>query len=459
MKKFFLILVFGGFFTKNLFAQKYFTGLIFDDESYSKSTSLVEQSRLTFSALPSSASLRKYCPKPGNQIQLNTSVAWAGAWGARTILEAKKNNWTNTDSITYKAFSPIFSYQLVRGEEDEKCQKGSKMDELLRQMKVTGSVKYLDFLEFCPQNIPHELTVKAKNNSLSDFIRLFEVNSNSDYKINSVKKALSENYPVVVGMYCPPSFQKAKDLWQPLELVDKDFPGHAVCVVGYDNTKYGGAFEIMNSWGRGWGNGGFTWIRYDDFADFVRYGFELIMAASTPSKNNQLKASVEVLTDDNREIPVRHEEKGKYILQKIFKEGDNFRIRIQHASQCYFYVLGSGSGNDFTQLFPHQETISPSLVFQSNNLSIPDDQHFIQVTGNEKHDFLYLIFSKYALDIDYVLSEMQVMKGKGLDIFYEILGNKIVSPHDVTWDNLTMSYDAAFEKGEIVPLIIQFDHQ
>ena len=41
--------------------------------------------------------------------------------------------------------------------------------------------------------------------------------------------------------------------------------GHAVCIIGYDDNLYGGAFEIVNSWGPNWGNSGYLWIKYSDF--------------------------------------------------------------------------------------------------------------------------------------------------------------------------------------------------
>jgi C1A family cysteine protease len=40
---------------------------------------------------------------------------------------------------------------------------------------------------------------------------------------------------------------------------------HAICIIGYDDKRYGGAFEIVNSWGSDWGNGGYLWIKYNDF--------------------------------------------------------------------------------------------------------------------------------------------------------------------------------------------------
>ena len=48
---------------------------------------------------------------------------------------------------------------------------------------------------------------------------------------------------------------------------------HAMVVVGFDDGKE--AFEIMNSWGTSWGNDGFIWVKYDDFARYCRYAFQL----------------------------------------------------------------------------------------------------------------------------------------------------------------------------------------
>jgi hypothetical protein len=42
-----------------------------------------------------------------------------------------------------------------------------------------------------------------------------------------------------------------------------------MCVVGYDDARYGGAFEVQNSWGTKWGNAGYIWIPYTVFTDFV----------------------------------------------------------------------------------------------------------------------------------------------------------------------------------------------
>ncbi len=39
-----------------------------------------------------------------------------------------------------------------------------------------------------------------------------------------------------------------------------------MCVIGYDDNIGGGAFRVLNSWGRAWGDGGMVWIKYADYA-------------------------------------------------------------------------------------------------------------------------------------------------------------------------------------------------
>ena len=48
---------------------------------------------------------------------------------------------------------------------------------------------------------------------------------------------------------------------------------HAVLAIGYDDTKYGGCIEIMNSWGDTWGNKGFLSVKYKDFTKFFVGGY------------------------------------------------------------------------------------------------------------------------------------------------------------------------------------------
>ena len=49
-----------------------------------------------------------------------------------------------------------------------------------------------------------------------------------------------------------------------------------MCLIGYDDKKGGGSFQIMNSWGADWGDKGFFWIKYEDFPLHVKECYALL---------------------------------------------------------------------------------------------------------------------------------------------------------------------------------------
>src|SRR5690606_11753895 len=86
-------------------------------------------------------------------------------------------------------------------------------------------------------------------------------------RVNATKKALSEGYPVLIGMKLPESFFTAKKVWRTIPSEEgtqaKKHGQHAMVAIGYDDNYEGGCFRVLNSWSTQWGDGGFIWIPYD----------------------------------------------------------------------------------------------------------------------------------------------------------------------------------------------------
>jgi hypothetical protein len=79
--------------------------------------------------------------------------------------------------------------------------------------------------------------------------------------LSAVKESLANNIPAIIGIQLRSSFPDltGSSVYAP-ELSDPVVGGHAMLVAGYDDSRQ--AFEVMNSWGTGWGNKGFAWISY-----------------------------------------------------------------------------------------------------------------------------------------------------------------------------------------------------
>jgi Papain family cysteine protease len=112
---------------------------------------------------------------------------------------------------------------------------------------------------------------------IQNYLKLFQSTTRAQQKIYDVKKALMRGNPVVIELQVTAEFRNLKQtrFYDP-KLGDKTAAGtqHLV-VVGYDEERR--AFELQNSWGRAWGNGGYIWVSYDDLGALATNGFVLLL--------------------------------------------------------------------------------------------------------------------------------------------------------------------------------------
>lgn len=275
MKKYFLPLLLFFIIKQSANSQ----GLIFDSAKFASRISLT----VTRGYLPPAYSLKQYTPIIYPQVA-STCVAHSFAT-ARTILAAKSLGWTDKQKISSIYFSPYYIYYRNKSEYDIGCTSGLDVESTAKDVLQNGFAPIVD-VEY-PYYYPFTqaaLCIDRKGTSYPPTMDE-DAQDASKYKIDEIysistvqqlKTALSGGMPVVVILFPPPSFTNAKsDLWTPLliEKVDKTIMAHAVIAIGYDDNKYGGSVEIMNSWGDTWGNKGFISIRYRDYAKWFVGGY------------------------------------------------------------------------------------------------------------------------------------------------------------------------------------------
>jgi C1A family cysteine protease len=116
---------------------------------------------------------------------------------------------------------------------------------------------------------------------------------------NAVKNAVAAGNPVVIGFTVYDSFEGA---WGdiphgqagsgmmpfPNIATESVLGGHAVCIVGYDDTlpvagRANGRFIVRNSWGTSWGDAGYFYMPYDVIkTTSMSSDFWLISAVKNP---------------------------------------------------------------------------------------------------------------------------------------------------------------------------------
>ncbi|MEZ0540204.1 C1 family peptidase [Fibrella arboris] len=248
-------------------------GLLFNDEAYAQ---VSYQDILSKEPLPGRVSFESLCPPVQAQGAYGTCVGFACGYYLRTILEAKARRVKTRRDIGKLAFSPSYLYEKAKADGDYACSEGVYLSKVFTVLKDIGSVPFNRFpYPACGQQTK-AVDALAARYRIRGYARLFNVQDSELKKVINLKKALAEGAPVVVGMVIPPSFYRAGRSWKPTPAdnpQDKQLPGHALCLIGYDDNRLGGAFRVVNSFGKAWADGGFCWIGYQDMVRFTRYGY------------------------------------------------------------------------------------------------------------------------------------------------------------------------------------------
>lgn len=462
------------------------------DQEYASIPTIVPLVTRSFTSLPTSYSLKAYCPTPKSQGTQSSCVGWASAHGARTISNAVKNKWKNNiTKINSNTFSPAFIYNSIKSPRkfdntlDTKCERGSSLTNAAFVLKKYGVVKNVDFpynVKSCSTKPTNYLFTKAAQHKISHFEKLNDKGYNSNL-VNNVKKAISKNHPVLFGL-----FKYNRIVFKPGTFVynkNVGTNGHALVVVGYDDNKHGGAFEIMNSWGSWWGNKGFFWITYEDYKAQAKENYVIIDQLASPNPNptpnptpnyvttNKLGGELTLKLSSGSNMPVSLAEgatrnfnivkasKTTYKVNKAYTSGTQFRIYLKSKQRGFVYLIGYGSSDkSVNKLYPFNG-YSDFFNYTNSEIALPNEDYFIEFDNKPGRDILCVLYSKEKLNIDDIVSKAKYGSGDFVTRVKKVIANKTFKGSDVNFSSNKIAFNASSKStsAKIVPIFIEMNHQ
>ena len=234
-------------------------GLLLEEETYQQLPAAEYFSPQRGDDLPRRVSLKDHCPIPQDQGIIASCVAHALAH-AFTIQNAK--------NVTYSA-SFIFNHI----KEGNDCFKGAFLSKGLEFLLNVGDCTIEDFQNGqyeCSKQADDGLRKKAAAFKIEGYEKLFESDDSVNQKINQIRVQLARGKPIIIGMNVPAGFR----LKAPGQLNWRDAKnGHALVVIGYDHNQ--DTFELINSYGPNWRDGGFFSLSYHALGSNLLYGYIL----------------------------------------------------------------------------------------------------------------------------------------------------------------------------------------
>jgi C1A family cysteine protease len=434
------------------YSQRYGRGVLLNDSLYANSPVAAPLMRGDYNDVPSRYSLKEFAPTPGYQGSYSTCAGWCTAYAARTILEAIKYRW-NHSTIDRNAFSPSFIYNQIRY--GTGCNIGTSILDALNILKNMGCEKLSDFSYDCAREVSDNDKLLAQDYKIIEYREV--ANSLTSNKAMYVKKSIANDRPVVIAMNCPNSFDNASDVWNPdsIDYVSNRMAGHGITVIGYDDNKFGGAFELINSWGTSWGNKGFTWMRYPDFQKFCVYAFEVLEKSHDSSNAPDLTGSLKFTESSGKEMKAAFN--GEYFaMQNSYPSGTLFELRISNNQPAYVYALGSDNSCKVTEIFPFNEKMLAYLPYKKNDVAIPDEDHYNMIDTSAGSTYYCFLYSKKSLDINDIMKKIE----NGTGSFKERLNDAV---KDIQVDNNSINFsggdeikfDAVSGGKIVVPVLVE----
>ena len=450
------------------------TGDLTSAKEYNTILKSAERASRDISDLPSSFSLKKYAPTPGNQFNYGTCVAWSTSYGARTISYAVQNNLTDTSSINRFTFSPGYIYYKIKKPQDTVCTMGSVITDAMQVMVDKGNVLKKEGVFDCTSALPQNLeNGKATEFKIRNFLALTSFREFDKEGVLKIKKSISEKKPVVLSLKFFPSLSNIKQdgIWKPGN--DEDQRGnHALCIVGYDDNFAGGSFEIMNSWGVNWGNHGFFWLSYQQAIKYGNYAVEM-MDFESNSKQEELSGKIDFIGLDEtpmtvkrakintRSFEVEDDIQADFSLYKFsesYPGGTSFKIKFTTNAPAFVYIFSKDDKGIVSKFFPYNSTISPAINSSNATIYLPSETKHARISSIPGKENICVLYSKSELNFESLLSDINTNKVSISEAVKAKYQTRLLNLKEVMFEDNAINFKAPVNENSLLCFFIDLEH-
>ncbi|MFB9292165.1 C1 family peptidase [Persicitalea jodogahamensis] len=463
-------------------------GLIFDSAEFSKLPKARPKTGVKdLGTAPMRMDLTPYVPTLVRQGERDyTCVAIATAVHAIATQRAAAANDTDSRTILMKyALSPMYVFNKIGGD----CGNGVTLAAVATFLRDEGSVAFstYDATRCTDSQIPGSL--KGTTNLIR--IKAAETFFNRDSLkgpnrvVEDVKDHLAQKRPVVVGLPILETFKRitsANPYYAPNR---RTKGGHAATVISYDDVQE--EFKLANSYGEDWGQDGFFFMKYADFAASVEQALYMVLAPEPEADGKPVLTrlggtfafkNVEI---ENRAVneydqKPRHVGDGLYFLdKKDWKLRQRFRLQAENTQQSeHICVFSISLNNQIDIYFPEDIKYQPlnakgqnqaprifgagvsDLVLPSGRIVVPMDPESTLIIKETGTDYLCILYGNEPIkpELQQILERVQASSGPIMQRIKNALGSRAIAGQ-VAYAPDHMEAQVTPRQGDILPIVLE----
>lgn len=465
----------------------FFTGDNTDETTFNNIQRSPQRASRDLNSIPSAYSLKAYAPVPGDQGKSGTCVAWSSSYAARTISYCLQHLITDPAQIKEVAFSPNFIYYYVKQPGDADCTGGAKVEMAMKVLTQRGDVLLNENIADCVSKIDSKVDASAQAYSIKAYSALTNTFGRiSKNEILAIKRGIAEKKPVIFSLKCFKSlFDVGKEaIWRKKE-VDSIVGNHAMCIVGFDDNKAGGAFEVMNSWGTEWGDKGFFWLPYDMLEQYGSYALELMDRESydpattrslgepklkgsldlaivdaggneinkMPVRRNFLSANGAVTPDPSKTAFTQYQVTEKYAI------GQRFKIGFTTNAPAFVYIFSIDDKKTVSTLFPYASMISPAINSTNATVYLPSETKGYRILPGAQKDRLFILYSKSPIDFEQLLKLVQGDPDNAAQLIRAHFAKNLLPSVRIKFNVKDIAFEVSARENELLCFFTDIEYQ
>ncbi|MDR1905237.1 MAG: hypothetical protein LBQ88_23525, partial [Treponema sp.] len=213
------------------------------------------------------------------------------------------------------------------------------------------------------------------------------------------------------------------------------------------------------SWGTKWGSGGYVWIPYTVFTDFVRGAYDISENLGLYQNTVEFSGSAQIEVRGGEGMSVTFQN-GYYKTLNAYRSGTRFRYLLGNRKPAYVYAFAADeTGAPPTRIFP-LEGVSPMLDYSENVIAFPGEFNWIQLDDRPGTDYLAVLYSKRALDIGAIQNRFAGERGSFPERVAGAVGSDYIPPSQARYEPNKLAFTAASANPNAVfGLLLAIQHQ
>ena len=300
---------------------------------------------------------------------------------------------------------------------------------------------------------------RARSFPVMDVRRLFDKNEAD--KTALVKQSLAEDNPIFCTLKTFGVLDRSGGAWKPADSLIARLTGRnkddcrGAILIGYDNARDGGAFEVMKSCKGSSSDERFFWVRYADFERFCGCAVEIV--GNRGADKSPVAGSVRLEESSGAVMRLRGQGRLQQ-MERAYKSGTQFRVLVSSNGPAYVYVLASDLSGDIHAVFPPDGS-SAYLAYRENRVAIPDATSYLRLDERPGTDYFIALYSTRKLDVPQLIRQIRGASGDLTARLQAALAQDLVPEAAVQYtssDEVALAATSA--DRPVVPVIVEIRH-